>query len=63
MIPDTLEEELSPARSYGLIETVGQSRQEADGDDERELYFEICSSVYGDEFVKVFTPLSDRLDR
>ena len=60
MIPDDMIEELSPARSYGLIETVGQSRQEADGDDERELYFEICSSVYGDEFVKVYLPRENR---
>jgi hypothetical protein len=54
MIPKSITGEILSPRSYGLIESVGRSRQEADGDDERELFFEICSEIYGGEYVKTY---------
>jgi hypothetical protein len=45
--------ELTPSRSYGLLESVGQGRTNIDGDDDAE-YFEICSEIYGGEYVKVY---------
>ena len=31
--------------SYGLIESPAMVRDEVDGDDERELYYEACESI------------------
>jgi hypothetical protein len=64
MIPDSMIEELSRPSSFGLLEGHnGMERGVVDGDDEREIYFEICSKVYGDDYVKVFmSPASNRLD-
>jgi hypothetical protein len=55
MIPDTLLEELSRPSSFGLLEGHnGMERGVVDGDDEKEMFFELCSKVYGGEYVKVY---------
>ena len=43
MIPASLEDELSPAYSYGLIESVGRGRTDIDGGDQ-EHYQEDCEN-------------------
>jgi hypothetical protein len=48
-------EDLTPSRSYGLLESVGQGRTNIDGDDDAE-YFELCSEIYGGGYVKVYCP-------
>jgi hypothetical protein len=50
-----ISEEITPSRSYGLLESVGQGRTNIDGDDDAE-YFELCSELYGGEHVKVYCP-------
>ena len=58
MIPDDMIEELSPARSYGLIESVGLSKTSIDqtGGDTDQDYFELCCELYGGEYQKVYCP-------
>ena len=46
MKAETYGEALGGMVSYGLLESCPASaRMEADGDDERELYFEACESI------------------
>ena len=58
-------EGLGPTLSYGLLESrPAVSRAEADGDDEGELFFEVCSAVYGGRYARVYCPReSYRMDK
>ena len=50
-----LNEEIRSPRSFGLLESHnGMNRGVVDGDDEKEMFFELCSAVYGPEYVKVY---------
>jgi hypothetical protein len=53
---ETLErEQCARQGSYGLLEGHnGMERGVVDGDDEKEMFFELCSKVYGGEYVKVY---------
>jgi hypothetical protein len=63
VIPDNMVEEIVSPRSFGLLEGHnGMERGIVDGDDEKEMFFELCSKVYGGEYVKVFVSPSNRLD-
>jgi hypothetical protein len=66
MIPDNMVEEIVSPRSFGLLEGHnGMERGIVDGDDEKEMFFELCSKVYGGEYVKVFmgSRVSNRMDK
>jgi hypothetical protein len=71
VIPDNMVEEIVSPRSFGLLEGHnGMERGVVDGDDEKEIFFELCSKVYegfpalgGREYVKVYvSPASNRMD-
>ena len=45
MIPDNMLEELSPARSYGLLESCGLDRSTLPGDEQSD-YFADCEEYF-----------------
>ena len=53
MIPNNLDE-LVPAHSYGLLESVGQGRTDIDQSDGDDAYFELCAEIYGGKYEKVY---------
>ena len=62
---ETLElEQHARQSSFGLLESHnGMNRGVVDGDDEKEMFFELCSAVYGPEYVRVYvSPASNRMD-
>jgi hypothetical protein len=46
LIPEKLDEELAPARSYGLLENVEQGKTEVDQSDGDDDYFQACEEVF-----------------
>ena len=46
MIPDNMLEELSPARSYGLLEDWGAGKTEVDQSDGDDDYYLACAELY-----------------
>jgi hypothetical protein len=55
--------EIRSPRSFGLLESHnGMNRGVVDGDDEKEMFFELCSAVYGPEYVRVYIGASNRMD-
>ena len=61
---ETLElEQHARQSSFGLLESHnGMNRGVVDGDDEKEMFFELCSAVYGPEYVRVYVGASNRMD-
>ena len=54
---------IARAIQYGGIEDFGgMDRGLVDGDDEKEMFFELCSAVYGPEYVRVYVGASNRMD-
>ena len=57
MIPDTLDEEITPAQSYGLLELIDRDKTDIDQSDGDDDYFEDCAEMFPGDAGELYNPL------